>query len=103
MNINEVKNNLPSEDIIDDLSNLFKILGDQTRSKILFVLEQGEFCVGDISLAVGMTKYAVSHQLRTLKQSKLVKCRRDGKEVFYSLDDDHVSTLFSCALAHVKE
>ena len=67
MNITDVKSQLPSPDIIDDLSELFKILGDQTRSKILFVLEQGEFCVSDISEAVGMTKYAVSHQLRTLK------------------------------------
>ena len=103
MNIADVKSQLPSPDIIDDLSELFKILGDQTRSKILFVLEQGEFCVSDISEAVGMTKYAVSHQLRTLKQAKLVKCRREGKEVIYSLDDDHVSTLFSCSLAHVTE
>ena len=94
MNIADVKSQLPSPDIIDDLSELFKILG---------VLEQGEFCVSDISEAVGMTKYAVSHQLRTLKQAKLVKCRREGKEVIYSLDDDHVSTLFSCALAHVTE
>lgn len=103
MNIAELKGQLPSEDIINDLSELFKILGDQTRSKILFVLEHGDFCVSDISEAVGMTKYAVSHQLRTLKQAKLVKCKRVGKEVIYSLDDDHVSTLFSCALAHVTE
>ena len=103
MDIADVKDKIPSSEVIDDLSELFKILGDPTRTKILFVLEQGDFCVSDISNAVSMTKYAVSHQLRLLKQAKLVKCRRDGKEMIYSLDDDHVYTLFECALAHVLE
>lgn len=98
-----MKTKIPNVEVIDDLSELFKVLGDSTRTKILFVLEQGDFCVSDISEAVGMTKYAVSHQLRILKQAKLVKCRRDGKEMIYSLDDEHVSTLFECALAHVLE
>lgn len=103
MDVKEVKTKIPNVEVIDDLSELFKVLGDSTRTKILFVLEQGDFCVSDISEAVGMTKYAVSHQLRILKQAKLVKCRRDGKEMIYSLDDEHVSTLFECALAHVLE
>ena len=103
MEIKEVKESIPNEEVIGDLSELFKVLGDPTRTRILFVLEKGDFCVSDISNAVNMTKYAVSHQLRTLKQAKLVKCKRDGKEMIYSLDDDHVSTLFECALAHVLE
>ena len=103
MNLEDIKEKIPNEEVINDLSDLFKILGDPTRTKILFVLEKGELCVSDISNAVNMTKYAVSHQLRTLKQAKLVKCKRDGKEMIYSLDDDHVSTLFECALAHVLE
>ncbi len=103
MDLSEIKEKMPNEDIIVDVAELFKILGDPTRSKILFVLEQGPLCVSDISFCVEMTKYAVSHQLRLLKQAKLVKCKREGKEMIYSLDDDHVSTLFECALAHVKE
>ncbi len=103
MNLEDIKEKIPNEEVINDLSDLFKILGDPTRTKILFVLEKGDLCVSDISNAVNMTKYAVSHQLRTLKQAKLVKCKRDGKEMIYSLDDDHVSTLFECALAHVLE
>lgn len=103
MSLENVKNKMPNEEVIIGVSELFKILGDPTRNKILFVLEQGPLCVNDICECVNMTKYAVSHQLRTLKQAKLVKCRREGKEMIYSLDDDHVSTLFSCALAHVME
>lgn len=103
MGITEIKKKMPREDIIIDVSDLFKVLGDSTRAKILFVLEQGALCVSDIAECIDMTKFAVSHQLRILKQAKLVKSKRDGKEIFYSLDDEHVSTLFDCALAHVKE
>lgn len=103
MEISEIKNRMPEEDIASAVSELFKTLGDSTRAKILFVLEQGAFCVTDIAECVEMTTSAVSHQLRILKQAKLVKSKREGKEIIYSLDDDHVSTLFSCALAHVEE
>ena len=103
MEIKEVKESIPNEEVIGDLSELFKVLGDPTRTRILFVLEKGDFCVSDISNAVNMTKYAVSHQLRTLKQAKLVKCKRDGKEMIYSLDDDHVRSILSIGMNHIEE
>ena len=103
MEIKEVKESIPNEEVIGDLSELFKVLGDPTRTRILFVLEKGDFCVSDISNAVNMTKYAVSHQLRTLKQAKLVKSRRDGKSIFYSLDDSHVRTILSMGMEHAME
>lgn len=103
MDIESIKQMMPTEDEIYDLADLFKVLGDQTRTKILTALEIHELCVNDIAEALSMTKSAVSHQLRILRQSKLVKARRDGKEIFYSLDDDHVSKLFECALSHIKE
>ena len=101
--INDIKEKMPSTEVIDSLSELFKVLGDPTRSKILFTLEHGELCVNDICQCVDMTKYAVSHHLKLLKQSKLVKSKRKGKEIIYSLDDEHVKDLFKCALEHVME
>lgn len=103
MDLTEIKSKIPQSDVIDDVSELFKVLGDSTRTKILFVLERGELCVSDICECVDMTKYAVSHQLRILKASKLVKSRREGREIIYSLDDDHVSQIFDCAMVHVTE
>lgn len=103
MDVSLIKARMPKEEITSAVSELFKVLGDSTRAKILFVLEQGELCVSDICCCLEMTAGAVSHQLRILKQAKLVKNRREGKEIIYSLDDDHVSTLFDCALAHVAE
>lgn len=103
MEIETIKKVIPNEDILDDLANLFKILGDLTRVKILTVLEKSELCVNEICEAVDMTKSAVSHQLRLLRQAKLVKPRKDGKEVYYSLDDDHVTQIFNCGLSHVME
>ena len=100
MDLTEIKSKIPQSDVIDDVSELFKVLGDPTRTKILFVLE---LCVSDICECVDMTKYAVSHQLRILKASKLVKSRREGREIIYSLDDDHVSQIFDCAMVHVTE
>ena len=88
---------------IEDIANLFKVLGDVTRTKILAVLESGESNVSTISELVGLPISAISHQLRVLRQAKLIKGRKSGKEVFYSLDDEHVSLIFNCALAHVKE
>ena len=91
------------DDYLEDMANLFKILGDVTRTKILSALEKGELNVSSISSSVGLPISAVSHQLRILRQAKLIKPNKKGKEVFYSLDDEHVSQIFSCALAHVKE
>lgn len=103
MDIEAIKAKLPNDEEIYDLSELFKVLGDQTRTKILTVLEIHELCVNDIASALNMTKSAVSHQLRILRQAKLVKARKSGKEVFYTLDDDHVSKIFECGLSHLQE
>ena len=91
------------DDYIEDMANLFKILGDVTRTKILSALEKGELNVSSISECVGLPISAISHQLRILRQAKLIKPNKKGKEVFYSLDDEHISLIFNCALAHVKE
>ena len=101
--LEKVRAGLPDEDELYDLAELFKVFGDSTRIRILYVLFQSELCVCDLAEALQMTQSAISHQLKILKQAKLVKCKRDGKEMIYSLDDDHVSTLFECALAHVLE
>lgn len=98
-----MKREMEIDDYIEDIANLFKILGDQTRTKILSVIEKQELNVSSISELVGLPISAISHQLRILRQAKLIKPRKAGKEVFYSLDDDHVSQIFNCALAHVKE
>ena len=98
-----MKREMEIDDYIEDIANLFKILGDQTRTKILSVIEKQELNVSSISELVGLPISAISHQLRILRQAKLIKPRKAGKEVFYSLDDEHVSQIFNCALAHVKE
>ncbi len=92
-----------SDEIIAETADLFKIFGDATRMRILLVLQGKELCVLDISQELCMTQSAISHQLRILKQSRLVKSRREGKSVFYSLDDDHVSSILSLGLDHVME
>ena len=88
---------------INDLAELFKIFGDSTRLRILMQLEAGELCVGDLAEALEMTQSAISHQLRILKQNKLVKARRDGKSIFYSLADDHVKTIIGQGREHIEE
>ena len=98
-----VEKKLPPEEELYDLAELFKIFGDSTRIRILFVLFEAEVCVCDLAAALGMTQSAISHQLRILKQSQLVKSRREGKQVFYSLADDHVRTIISQGLEHVEE
>ena len=98
-----VREQLPSEDDLYDLAELFKIFGDSTRIRILYVLLEAEVCVCDLAEALNMTQSAVSHQLRILKASKLVKSRRDGKSVFYSLADNHVLTIISQGLEHIRE
>ena len=91
------------EEILYDLAELFKLFGDSTRIKILYVLFESEMCVCDIAQLLGMTQSAISHQLRALKQSKLVKYRREGKTVFYSLADGHVRTILDQGMEHVAE
>ena len=92
-----------SEDVLVEVAELFKVFGDATRVKILHLLLEKEMCVCDIGELLNMTKSAISHQLRILRQSKLVKARKSGKEVFYSLADDHVVKIFEMAIEHVAE
>ena len=94
---------MPPEDELYDLAELFKVFGDSTRIRILFVLFGEEMCVCDLAEALSMTQSAISHQLRILKQNKLVKSRREGKSIFYSLADDHVGTIIGQGMEHVKE
>ena len=94
---------VPAEDALIDLAELFKIFGDSTRVKILYLLLQEEMCVCDIAESLQMTVSAISHQLRILKASSLVKNRRDGKTVYYSLADEHVGQILSIGLEHVLE
>jgi len=101
--ISKVNAVMPDEEILYDLAELFKIFGDSTRVKILYVLSASEMCVCDIAQLLGMTQSAISHQLRALKQSKLVKYRREGKTVFYSLADSHVSTILAQGMEHIAE
>lgn len=95
--------NMPDEDVLIDLSELFKVFGDSTRIKILYTLHDGEMSVNDIAATLGMQQSAISHQLKILKQAKLVKARKDGKNVFYNLEDDHVYTIIEQGMEHVLE
>ena len=101
--VDRVNQEMPAEETLFDLAELFKIFGDSTRIKILYVLFESEMCVCDIAQLLGMTQSAISHQLRALKQSKLVKYRREGKTVFYSLADGHVRTILGQGMEHVAE
>ncbi len=94
---------LPEEELLYDLAELFKVFGDSTRVKILYVLLESEMCVCDIAQLLNMTQSAISHQLRVLKTNQLVKYRREGKTVFYSLADAHVHTILSQGLEHIEE
>lgn len=102
-NVKKAINELPDDELIADLSDMFKIFGDQTRVKILMALESGEMCVCDIAAVMNMSQSAISHQLRVLKQSNIVKTRREGKVVYYSISDDHVKEIFNTAMVHVQE
>ena len=103
LDLQQLRENLPDDEILYDLAELFKVFGDTTRVRILYVLFESELCVNDIAQCLGMTPSAVSHQLRLLKANKLVKFRRDGKTVFYSLDDDHVRSMISLGMEHISE
>ena len=99
----QVEKALPDDETLYDLADLFRIFADSTRIKILYVLFESEMCVCDIAQLLGMTQSAISHQLRALKQSKLVKYRREGKTIFYSLADDHVVTILGQGMEHIEE
>ncbi len=94
---------LPDEDVLYDLAELFKVFGDSTRIRILFALFEQEMCVCDIAESLDMTQSAISHQLKILKQSKLVGNRREGKQIIYFLADDHVRTIIDQGLNHIEE
>lgn len=98
-----LQNDLPNDEVLYDLAELFRVFGDSTRIKILYALFESELCVNDISTVVGISQSAVSHQLRVLKSSKLVKFRREGKAMLYSLDDDHVRSMIALGMDHVEE
>lgn len=101
--VGKVRGGMPREDTLMDLSDTFKVFSDSTRLKILCALIQAEMCVCDIAALLGMTQSAVSHQLRVLKQANLVKNRRDGKVVYYSIADAHVETIINNGMEHVLE
>ncbi len=101
--VKKLEEELPPEELLYDLAELFKVFGDSTRIKILYALFEAELCVCDIAQALGMTQTAVSHQLRVLKANKLVKFRKEGKNVFYSLDDDHVRRIIDQGMEHLGE
>lgn len=94
---------LPDDDTLNKLSEFYKVFGDYTRVKLLCLLRQGEMCVQDIADSLGMTQSAISHQLRVLKSISLVNGRREGKTVFYSLADDHISGILDMGLEHINE
>ena len=100
--LKSVRDVMPSDDLIYDVAELFKVFGDSTRTRILTALFESEMCVCDIGKLLNMTKSAISHQLRILRQSKLVKARKCGKEVFYSIADNHVKIIFKMAIDHVS-
>jgi len=101
--ITKVNAVMPDDELLYDLAELYKIFGDTTRIKILYVLHEAEMCVCDIAQLLGSSQSAISHQLRVLKQAKLVKYRREGKTVFYSLADDHVRMILNQGMEHVEE
>lgn len=98
-----VNETMPEETELYDLAELFKVFGDSTRIRILFVLFEAEVCVCDLAKVLNMTQSAISHQLRILKQNKLVNSRREGKSVFYSLADGHVRTMIAQGREHIEE
>ncbi|MDF2523587.1 MAG: transcriptional regulator, ArsR family [Clostridiales bacterium] len=99
----KIKANMLEDTTLYDLAELFKVFGDTTRVKILYALFNSEMCVCDIAALLGMTSSAISHQLRVLKQARLVKYRKEGKIVYYSLDDDHIKQIFDQGLLHINE
>ena len=101
--VQSVRGMLPDDDDLYDLAELFKVFGDSTRIRILYVLFEAEVCVCDLAAALNMTQSAISHQLKILKQNRLIKSRREGKSVFYSLADDHVRAIIAQGQEHIEE
>lgn len=101
--VEQLRQAMPAEELLYDMAELFKVFGDTTRVRILYALSEQELCVCDLADAISMTQSAVSHQLRILKQARLVRYRREGKIVYYTLADDHVHTIFDQALEHISE
>ena len=101
--VEQVNAHMPDEDLLIDLAELYRVFGDSTRIRILYALFESEMCVCDIAQVLGMSISAISHQLRVLKQARLVKYRREGKTVFYALSDDHVRSIINQGLEHVEE
>lgn len=101
--VKRVRDKMPEEESLYDLAEFFKVFGDSTRIKIIWALFESEMCVCDIAYLLNMTHSAISHQLRVLKQARLVKPRRDGKNIFYSLDDQHIEAIFNQGLNHIAE
>lgn len=101
--VNNVKNVMPQDDLIYDLAEFYKVFADSTRMKIIYALMENELCVCDIAAIVGTTQSAISHQLRILKQAKLVRYKKDGKVVYYSLDDEHIAEIVKKGREHIEE
>lgn len=101
--VNRVKPRMPDMNLLYELSDFFKVMGDSTRIQLLWALEESEMCVGDLAVVLDMTKSAVSHQLKVLRTAKLVKAQKKGKNVYYALDDHHVKSILEKALEHIGE
>ena len=101
--IKRVKEHMPDEDELYDLAELFKVFGDSTRIRILYALFEADICVCDLAELLGMTQSAISHQLKILKQAKLVNSRREGRTIIYYLADDHVRMIINCGIEHIEE
>lgn len=101
--IDRLKNEIPSPELLENLTDVFKVFGDNTRIKILWTLFDNEICVADIAEKTSMSQSAISHQLRILKQARLIKARRDGKNTFYSLSDEHVKRIIEQVMIHINE
>ena len=100
--VNNTLKAMPSGMVIEKIASFFKVIGDNTRAKILFALDSNEMCVCDIANVLGMSKSSISHQLSTLRRCGIVKCRKEGKEVYYTLDDEHVKQSFEVGLEHIE-
>lgn len=103
INLEKIIQSQPADEYLYDLAELFKVFGDSTRIKILYALIEGELCVGDISSLINISTSAISHQLKILKDAKLVRFRREGKNIFYTLDDDHVKNILNMGMEHIEE
>lgn len=102
-NVDNILSKIPSDELLEDVSDIFKLMGDPTRIRIIAALRINELCVGDLSAIMDISQSGVSHQLRLLKKNRLVKSRREGKMIYYSVDDDHISLLLDIALNHIME